>query len=299
MAQEGTSLDTIRGTGAEVVRGDLLDRQSLDIAVKGIDTVFHLAARVGDFGPAKSFMRVNVDGTRDLLDTSCSNDVRRFVLVSSVAVHSLSAGGIEDGHEELPRDNTSMPYAVSKIGAEDLVNEAHESGRIEGVIVRPGLFPFGPQDRTTMLPLVSNLDSYRHVSGGRAILCTSYAGNLAHGIALAGEVERAAGRTYVISDDRKVTWRDLMDALCDALDRPGIRKSIPFPVAFSAATVAEFVARALRRPPLLTRYRVLVAGRDCWFGCERARKELGYEPEIGLERGIEMAVEWVGRAVSQ
>ncbi|NOZ02687.1 MAG: NAD-dependent epimerase/dehydratase family protein, partial [Deltaproteobacteria bacterium] len=240
LAQDGTSLTPLEGTGAEVVRGDLLVPESIEAAVEGMDVVFHLAALAKDWGPAADFMRVNFGGTRLVIRTAVAKGVKRMVLVSSIAVHRLGPGGIPDGDEGLPRDNLGMPYARSKILAEDALMEAHREGRIEGVVVRPALFPFGPHDRTTFMPLAANLSSYRHVSGGRAVMCYSYVGNLAHGIALAGEVPQSAGGTYVISDGVKTTWKDLMDHVCDALGRPRIRRSVPFSVAYAAASLVEY-----------------------------------------------------------
>jgi len=230
-----------------------------------------------------------------MIDAAESAGARRLVLVSSVAVHSLRKGGISEGDEDLPRDNTELPYSVSKIHAEDTLREAHDAGRLEGVVVRPGLFPFGPEDRTSFLPLIQKIGAYAHVGGGRATVGTAYAENLAHGIALAGEVEGAAGRTYVIADGVRITWRELMDRICDELGRERVRRSVPFAAAWAAACVVEDAARLLRleRPPLLTRYRVLVASRDCYFHPGRARRELGYEPVVDLDEGIRRTVAWV------
>lgn len=299
LAQDGTSLEPLEGIGAEVVRGDLMVPASVESAVKGTEVVFHLAALARDYGPAQDFLRVNLGGTRTVMAAAESAGVRRMVLVSSVAVHRLDRGGIPDGHEDLPRNNLSMPYALSKIRAEDALLEAHSQGRIEGVVIRPGLFPFGPQDRTSFLPLVRHLGSYRHVSGGRAVICYSYVENLAQGIALAGEVPEAAGGTYVISDGQRISWKDMMDRICDALGVPLIRRSVPYPLAWTAASLVETGSRILGRPPLLTRYRVKVAGRDCYFGCDRARRDLRYEPAISMEDGLRRTVEWLRKELKK
>jgi dihydroflavonol-4-reductase len=293
MAQPGTSLGPIDGTAAEVVNADLTEPESLRAALPGVDTVFHLAGMVGDWGRPEDFEKINALGTRSLIEAAEAAGARRVVLVSSVAIHSLRNGGISDGREDLPRDNAELPYALSKIHAEDALREAHDAGRVEGVVVRPGLFPFGPEDRTSFLPLVQKLGAYAHVAGGRAILSTAYVENLAHGIALAGEVEGAAGRTYIIADGVRITWRELMDRICDELGRERVRRAIPFAAAWAAACVVEDLSRLLGRAPLLTRYRVMVASRDSYFDPARARRELGYEPVVDLEEGIRRTVAWV------
>jgi len=293
LAQYGTSLDPLRGMDAQVFFGDLRAPGSLFACMNGVEAVCHLAAKVGDFGPARPFYEVNVGGTRRLLEAAHLAGVRRFVLVSSLAVHRLRGSGIENGDEDWPRDHLDLPYAHSKILAEDAVMQAHATRRVEGVVVRPGLFPFGPQDRTSFLPLVRNLNRYAHVSQGRAVFCTAYVENLAHGIALAVEKPEASGRTYVVADEHRITWRDFMDRLCDALKVPRIRRSVPFAIALAAAGVAERVAAWSGRPPLLTRYRVRVAGLNCWFSSARARQELGYRPIVSFEDGLARTVAWV------
>lgn len=293
LAQPGTSLRTIQDTGAQVLWGDLRVPGSLLAATDGIEVVCHLAARVGDHGPASEYLEINAMGTRRLVDASRRAGVRRVVLVSTLAVHRLRGRGIPEGDEDWPRDNVVMPYALSKIRAEDEVMRAHALGDVEGVIVRPGLFPFGPHDRTSFLPLVRDMDRYAHVNGGRAIFCTAYAENLAHGIALAAEHKAAPGRVYVIADDERPTWRLFMDHVCDLLPRPRVRRGIPLGPALVAASACEAWASLTGRPPLLTRYRARVAGLDCWFSSARARGELGYAPLVGLEEGLRRTVAWV------
>ncbi len=289
----GTSLLPISGLDVQVVWGDLRVPRSLLSAAERMDVVCHLAARVGDYGPASEFIAVNATGTRNLLEAARRAGVRRVVLVSSLAVHRLRAPGIRHGDESYPRDNVEMPYALSKIMAEDEVLRAHAAGAVEGVIVRPGLFPFGPHDRTSFLPLVRQLDRYAHVNGGRAVFCAAYAENLAHGIALAAEHPAAPGRIYVVADDERPTWSDFIAVLCDLLGRPRVNRSIPFALAWAAASANEAWAALTGRPPLLTRYRVRVAGLDCWFSSRRARDELGYAPLVSLEEGLKRSVAWV------
>lgn len=293
LVQPGTSLEPIRGLDVEVVWGDLRVPMSLLAAADGIESICHLAAYVGDHGPAAPYLEINVGGTRRLLKAAHRAGVRRVVLVSSLAVHRLRGSGIANGDETWPRDNLVMPYALSKILAEDEVMRADSAGLIEGVVVRPGLFPFGPHDRTSFLPLVKNLDIYAHVNHGRAVFCTAYAENLAHGIALAAEHRAGAGRVYVIADEERPTWHDFIALLCDLLKRPRVRRSISLGVALALATASEAWSAFSGRPPLLTRYRVRVAGLDCWFSSRRAREEIGYTPLVGLEEGLRRAVAWV------
>jgi len=293
LAQPGTDTDRIDGLGAEVSWGDLLQPETLEAACAGREVVFHLAGVVQDWGPAELFRRVNVGGTRNLLAAAKARGVRRLVFTSSLAVHRYA--GISSGDEEQPRDNLRHPYGASKIACEELLLEAHGRGEIQTVIVRPGVFPFGPGDRLVLPQLVQNRQRYRHVGGGHARLCTAFAPNLAEGLCLCGSAPRAAGEVYVIADDETPSWRELMDRLFEGLGLPAPRRSVPLWLALTAAAVAEAWAALTRRRagPLINRYRVALAGRDCVFSSGKARTQLGWQPRVGLDHAIALTTDWL------
>jgi nucleoside-diphosphate-sugar epimerase len=286
--------------GLEIVRADITEPQSLKGVCDGIEAVVHAAARVADWGRWDAFERVNVGGTKALLAEAARAGVRRFVLVSSVAVHRYS-GFREADPRSQPRDGGAMPYARSKILAEDAVLAAGLKGEVggalggalEGVVVRPGLWPFGPRDpnlarvaealRRGALPLVD---------GGRAVINTACVGNLVRGLRLAVERPEAAGQVYVISDDGAPSWRELMDELARLLGCPAPRRSVPGALAVPVAAAVETAWRVLapRREPPLTRYRAGLMRRDVHFSIEAARRELGYEPTVGWREGLAASV---------
>jgi len=293
LAQEGTDTRRIDGLDVELVRGDLLSRPTLEQACTGIELVFHLAGVVQDHGPADLFKRVNVGGTRNLLHAAIDCQVRRLIFTSSLAVHRYR--GISHGDESWPRDNLRQPYGASKIACEDLLLQAHRERRIETVIVRPGVFPFGPDDRLVLPQLVHQRRRFRYVAGGRARLCTAFAPNLAQGLVLCGTVGRAAGEVYVIADDETPTWRELMERLFGGLQLDPPRRSVPLWLALTGATLAEGWA-AVARPAggaLINRYRVALSGRDCVFVNHKARAELGWDPQVGLEQALARTTDWL------
>lgn len=291
MVQPGTDLDRLAGLDVETVEGDLLDEPGLQRACQGQDAVMHLAAVVMDWGPWELFRKVNIGGTRNLICAATDGGVQRLVFVSSVAVHRYV--GISAGDETWPRDNMQNPYAASKIACEDMLMRAHREGRLEAVIARPGVFPFGPGDRLALPELLRHHGSYAHVAGGRARLCTAYAPNLAEGLALCAEIDQAAGQVYVIADDETPTWQELTDRIFSGVGLAPARRSVPLSVAMAAATAAEAWAKLSGRPPLINRYRVSLAGRDCVFLSARARAELGWRPRVGLADALEETLGWL------
>ncbi|MCK5799029.1 MAG: hypothetical protein KAI47_17675, partial [Deltaproteobacteria bacterium] len=163
-------------------------------------------------------------------------------------------------------------------------------------IVRPGVFPFGPRDRTTFLPLAAELERGRggYLRGGRALITTAYVENLTQGLRLALERPEGARETFVIGDDGEITWRQLFSSFAEGLGVRPPRLSLPFPLAYAIAWAWEGLYSLFRvqRAPLLTRYRTLLAGRDCHFISTKAKRLLGYKPTIDLGEAVARTARW-------
>lgn len=273
----------------QIVRADITSTESLDGVCDDIEAVIHAAARLADWGPAEPLMRTNTGGTGNLLDAATVSGTRRFVLVSSVAVHAFR--GFRDADPEAqPRDNHSLPYARSKIAAEDLVFAW--SG--EGVVIRPGLWPFGPRDPQTRrvaaalrqgrLPLLGN--------GGR-VLNTAYVGNLTRGLELAAIAPDAAGGAFVIADRGAPTWREALTEFARLIGAPTPRLRLPAGLVMPVASGVEAVWRkvAPRSEPPLTRYRATLMLRDVHFSLAAAERRLGYRPELSWRAGMAATVD--------
>jgi len=275
--------------GLEVERADLDRDGALEGTCDDVCAVVHAAARVADWGPWDAFYRTNVVGTQQLLREASRTRVQRFVLISSVAVHRYSGFRNADPRE-VPRDNLRESYAHSKIMAEDLVREADG---VEGVIVRPGLWPFGPRDpnfrriaralEQGVLPMVVIGDS---------VINTAYAENLALGIRLALETPEAAHRSYVIADDGMPSWRELLTELARLLGEHPPRLRLPGTPTKALARGVEATWGALfpRNEPPMTRYRAGLMTHDVHFSIQHAVKELGYRPAVSWREGLRRSV---------
>lgn len=280
----------------EVHAGDVTEPASLTTALKGIEVVYHLAGsgRAGDWGRREWFFRINAGGTDNVIRAARAAGVRRLVHLSSLAVHRFT--GHLDADESVPADQRRYPYGASKAEAERLVERAGRAGELESVIVRPGVVVFGSHDMTAfvhMAPLLAK-GRWTHVSGGRPFMCYSYVENLAAGLELCGGTEAAAGQAFVITDDIRLRWKEFMAAVIAAF---GVRErslSFPAPLARAAGIGAEWLFRLLRshRPPPITDYRTALVSRDFHFGCEKAKRLLGYRPEVGFREGLRRTVEW-------
>lgn len=295
MVQPGTNRAALDDLDVEVREAELTMPDSLATAVAGCEAVVHLAALVAEWGSYKWFERINLEGTRTLAKVARDAGCRRFLFVSSLAVHGFV--GYTDGDEDAPLVDGGNPYARSKIRCEEFLREMHGRQELETVIIRPGMVPYGEGDLRGFAPLAKTLSAGRMPVCGDPghTTCTVYAPNLAHGLCLALEAPCAAGRTYVITDDEKVTWERYLTTIARHLEhQPPRFIHLPRVLALAAAHTAEFLWRPFgpaHRPPL-TAYLVRLMGRDSHFSCERARIELGYQPLVSFDDGMLRTCDW-------
>ena len=279
---EDTAL--LESLGVEVVYGDITADLPADI-FSDVSHVFHLAAIALDWGPWQKFWKVNALGTHQLLEAAIAAGVPRFVHMSSLAVHAYN--GHVAGDETTPADSTINHYAVSKRLAEECVQAGAD--RIHVTVIRPGMVPYGPGDRLSIPGMVDALRRglYAHVGGGEQKVCLVQVDNLCDGMVLAAQRDGASGELYVLADE-VVSWRQFADTVADVFAVTRARRSAPLWLVTALAVVMESVYRALALSgtPALTRYRASLFRGDLVFSSEKARRELGWQPRVGLEEGM-------------
>ena len=282
LARSERSAERVRELGAEPVSGDLDD-----LHVEDCEIAFHSAAKVEDFGDPADFERVNVQGTRNVVDACRAGGVRRLVHVGTEA--ALMAGQpLVNVDETAPlRPDSPVLYSSSKAKAEEVVRAANGEG-LETVVVRPR-FVWGRGDTTLLPALIEMVRSgrFRWIGGGRQLTATTHLDNTVEGLWL-GATKAPAGGVYFVTDGEPVVFREFLTAM---LGTQGVEipdKSVPPVVAGTAARAAEGIWRRLKRPgnPPLTRFAVWVSSQECTLDISRAERELGYRPIRTREEGL-------------
>jgi nucleoside-diphosphate-sugar epimerase len=279
LARSERAAARVRELGAEPVMGDLDNVQ-----IEDCEVAFHAAAKADDWGDPVDFERINVQGTRNVVDACRAGGVRRLVHVSTEA--ALMAGQPlvnVDERAEL-RPDSPVLYSSSKAKAEQIVRGAD----IETVVVRPR-FVWGRGDTNLLPKIVEMVRSGRFtwVGGGRQLTATTHIDNTVEGLWLAA-TRGEAGGVWFVTDGEPVEFREFLTALVGTQDVEIPDKSVPAPVANAAARVAEGLWRRLRRPgnPPLTRFAVWVSSQECTIDISRAERELGYRPVRTREEGL-------------
>jgi nucleoside-diphosphate-sugar epimerase len=248
-------------------------------AFNGCQLLIDARSRAPELGPDSAFGRVDIGHSERILRDAHGAGIERVVLVSSLAVHRLDGSrGVEVRNR--PRDADDLPYARTLRTVEDLVLE-HRG--LEGVVVRPGLWPVGTGDpllwrlgralRRGLLPLVG---------AGAGVLNVVDADDLAIGLLSAAQSPVAAGRVYAMAHPELLQWRDVLTTLASLVGGPPPRQLLPSAPLGTVATVFER-AYGIALPSSdasLTRFRIGLLGQGLHVTAVAAEAELAWRSRI-------------------
>jgi nucleoside-diphosphate-sugar epimerase len=294
------SSDTARleAQEAQLAFGDLTDPVSLARASQGCRYVVHCGALVSDWALVDEIRRINVLGTRRLLEAAVAASVERFVHVSSTDVYGYP--GRPAVEETYTPKRFANWYAQTKWEAEGEVRRVQESGSLDCVILRPATI-YGPRSQEVIGEMARALRAGHMllVDRGQAVAGLTYVTNVADAAVLALQNQAAPGQAFNVTDGLPVTWRRFLDDLADGLGFSRARWSLPYGVASGLAIALEHAYRLLRRtthlhtPALLSRQAVHVLGRPQEFSNGKAMRVLGWEPRVDYATGLEATVAWL------
>lgn len=295
LALPGEDAAWLEKAGVEVRRGDLLKPESLCGLCDGIDTVFHLAARVTDWGTRKQFYDAILGATKNLIEEAAGR-AKRFVYVSSVAALGCNRHlrGVKE--TDAPR-KSGIPYNDAKLDAEALVMKYNAAGKIACTVVRPANVT-GPGS-VWVRDVLDKLKGFLPlVDGGAYSSSLVYIDNLVDGIILAGTKDIARGKYYHFRDDWTVSWKQYMTDLGALIGRKPAG-SIPFGAAIALAWICDRVCTPLHVRPPLTRFSVYITGRDYDVDTTLTRNELGWRTRVPWEEAKQNIARWVREEYSR
>lgn len=298
LVRKSSDTSFLDSLGCEKAFGCLSDPASLKAACAGVQTVYHAAAKVGDWGQWEEFQTYTIDGTRNLLEAACQNSVKRFLHISTISVYGYVDGDVTVD-ETFPVGQNLYRwayYSKAKVAAEQIVREYHASGRIQCTIIRPSWL-YGERDRASIARMVKSIEnnSVKLINGGNTRLSLSYAGNVAEGCILGATKDEAIGQTYNCCSDGDITQRQYFQMVAAAIGKKETNwKSVPYAVAKNVGLLLECIGRLTGRkdPPFVSRYAVWLMGRKAQFSCAKARKELGWVSSVDYATGIPRTVKW-------
>ena len=287
--------------GVDYRRVDITDKAAVTDACRGVDTVIHNASIVHTKQNKKDVVwAVNLGGTENMLEAAQQNGVPRFVYISSGSV-VYEGKDIENGDESLPYSSVSQaPYADSKIAAEKLVLAENGKGGMATCALRPHVV-FGPGDNRFMPTLLAKgRNGQLRVQIGRGVWLSdyTYVSNMTDAVLLADDAlakdglnSIAAGQAYFITNGEPMPFWDFIRKVAARLGFPPVKYTAPKSLVYAIAAVKEGIdtlkGGTLNAEDGLTRFAIRYMCTHHYFSIEKARRELGYNPSVSVEEGIE------------
>ena len=296
--------------GVRQVQGDISDPVAIENAVKGVDTVYHVAAKAGVWGEYEDFYRINTQGTLNVIAACRSSRVSRLIYTSSPSV--VFDGGDMEGVDETISYPGGYPtaYPKTKALAEQAVRQAGgwertadggwqraerwrqgSGAELETIILRPHLI-WGPGDNHLVPRILKRAKRLRRIGEGRNRVDVIYIDNAASAHLLAEEAlirqPELSGNVYFISQGKPVYLWKMIDDILQAGGLSPVRRSISPQAAYGIGAILEWVYKglSLKGEPQMTRFVAKELSTSHWFDIRAARRDLGYVPEVTVEEGL-------------
>ncbi len=296
LVRETSDLCRLDGGGYDLCRGCL--EEPLEEAVAGCDAVVHTAARSSDWGGDEDFFRVNVEGTVNLARACAAAGVKRLIHLSSTVVYGFSGHRLTG--EDAPIAPFNHPYCRTKARAEAELQKFRD--RFHLTILRPANV-YGPGDLSFTFSLFAALEKGMPAfpAGGRRLTSPCAVANLAAAVERALEADFPSGEAFNVSDGADLPWRDFLALAAGELGVKPPRLPLPVgPLRLAAALLEKiYLIRGSAVPPPLTPYRIAQAARDYSFSIGKAKRLLGYAPEVSTGQALQGAVEWFRKEKKQ
>jgi short-subunit dehydrogenase/dTDP-4-dehydrorhamnose reductase len=286
-------LEGLKGIPLHIVKGNVLDLDSIRGAASNVDVVYHLAGIVSIMpGKDELMHRVNVEGTANVARAARERGVRRLVCVSSIHALARPPEGtpIDEGVPIDPH-NSAGEYDRTKAEAALAVLAEVERG-LDAVIVCPtGII--GPYDFRGISPMARQVRLWAR-AGSHLILDGHFdfvdVRDVARGMILAAR-GGSAGRLYILAGER-ISVEALLARVKDAAGTKGRAVRVPRWLAHCVAAFATMHSRLWGQKVQLTRYALETLESNSRISCSRARDELGYKPRP-IELTIRDTVHWL------
>jgi nucleoside-diphosphate-sugar epimerase len=291
--KEGLKTQELRDWGAEVILGSVTDKEVVRRAVRGVELVHHVAAAFREMNvPDTYYYDVNVNGTRNVLEAAVAEGVRKVVYCSTCGVH----GNIDHppGGEDAPIKPADY-YQRTKFEAEPVVRQFFEKG-LKTVILRPAAI-YGPGDPERFFLIYKRVarGTFPMFGNGKTYYHPLYIDNLIDAFVLAMADGKGEGEAYLIADEQYLEIEDLVRRVGKSLN---VDVKIPhYPVwpVVAAGHVVEKVCRPFGITPPLFPRRVDWYRQNRAFKIDKARRDLGYAPKVGIDEGLRRTADWYRR----
>lgn len=289
MKKRGESFRLLESLDVEIYYGDLLNKASLEKAVKNIDVIFHLAAIARPMAiPNEAYFRVNEDGTRNLLEV-CNNikKIKKIVITSSVS----AVGPSRDGNpvSEKAKCRPIDVYGWSKLAQENVSFHFIKNYNLPIVFLRPPMV-FGPRDFEILKLFKAVNRGFFPVSSNNKCLDMIYVDNLVDACLLVMEKGKV-GEVYHIADDH-YSINEIVGSIAKAENKKLMKLLFPKFFFVFSGYIIEFLGKLFNFHPPFKHDTVKWMTERFWYIDTSKIRKLGYKNKIGLDKGIKKTVDY-------
>ncbi|HSP87669.1 MAG TPA: NAD-dependent epimerase/dehydratase family protein [Ignavibacteriaceae bacterium] len=288
--QKGIVYEQLQKEGAEIIIGSITDKNLVDKATEGMDIVFHVAAAFREMDVKdEHYYNVNVNGTRYVMEAAMKHNIKKVIYCSTQGVH---------GHINNPPGNENSPiapedyYQQTKYEGEVVVQEFIKKG-LKGTIIRPtAIYGPGDPERFFMIYKKAKKGFFPMFGKGETFYHPVYIDNLVDAFILSMDLNKGNGETYIIADEEYYPIKELVKRVGKAMNIDVKIKYYPVMPLVIAGHVVEKVCKPFGIAPPIFPRRVDWFRQVRAFKIDKAKKELGYEPKVGIDEGLKNTYNW-------
>jgi nucleoside-diphosphate-sugar epimerase len=279
--------------GAQFIYSNLEDRSQIHKLIFQQEYVFHCAALSSPWGQYADFFRVNVLGTKNIVDACLEAKIKRLVHVSSPSIYINLLDQFDVCETASLRSSPQFSYPRTKLMAEEEIARGFRMG-LETVTIRPQAI-FGPNDNAIFprLARMAKKGFYPVIGHGDVTTDLTFVDNVVDALLLCLDApKQALGENFNITNGEPVKLGKILPKLFFRLGYSVKPFHVSFKKAYYIAQALELVCGILpyRPEPLLTRMSVLMLGKSRTLSIARARNILGYVPQISFIEGLERVI---------
>jgi len=288
--------DRMKGLDVEIIHGDLKESLSIDKALKGVNTIYHVAGVMSD--NQDLCYRVNTKGTEHLIRAALAANVERFVYLSDIEVYDIE--GAKKGEiikEDWPCHKNPQQmgsYIHSIIEAEKLIFDAHHNHGLKATVLRSSMV-IGPMGKMFFPQLGYQFrdKTFLVIRKGANILPLIYYENLVKGLYKASIEEKAIGRIYNLVDEPNITVRSYIEQFIRITGSEARIVFLPYFIPYFGIAVYEFVSyTGLLKKGGTSRSRFRWKHAPVLFDNSKAKKDLNLNQGVSIEEGLTRTFKW-------
>lgn len=272
-------------TNVEIFVSDIVRKSDCNFAVKDVDVVCHLAAQMIEIGiPSKRYWEVNVVGTKNILEAAIKENVSHFIHCSSASI----IGPVDKSRldENYPYYDCSDIYKLTKMLAEKIVLNNKEKIPITIIssefIYGPGCFHYFP-----LFKAIKEKKIFI-VGKGDNLHQPVYVTDVVNTFLLSINNKKAIGEKFIIAGIENITSKELILKIMEKINLNYRLFHIPLWLARIASHILRIHPGAI---DFFTKNHI--------YSISKAKKILGYEPKVNIDKGIENTVKWFEKAYLQ